>query len=410
MKIKKICCFYFPTLSSKFYFFILFLFGSLCRKCIPGLISDYCFRSNKKKDYNEEKTEKYFDILCNVASDLLTGIFHFKLKNKLKKIDESQERNYNYYISYIYNDETKKQKLFYKLIIIISIIDFICQLIFYVGCFANKENIVDKDKKNHNIDYLYSFLVIDIVSRYIFSIIVLKTNFYFHHRLSFYLNIIVLGVLVVIELIINKMENYEVLFLIISFIQYVLYSYEDILNKDALIKLFIFPETILFWKGIFTFFYFIFFTVFIFIFDDVFVFQNMHFDIDQIFHQIFLRIVFIMFNILRSIYLINVIDFFSSQHMSILKVLETILLSTYYFFDKKYKKEHNIYNNYFDFDDDNIDLIEMIACLLLLLFSLIYNEVIIINCKKMIEKTNFFLLLEANQENSEFLQIIRDMD
>ena len=413
MKIKKLYCFYFPTLSTKYYFFISFLIASLFRICIPGIISDYCFGKNENNKTNnpyiEAKTGKYIDILSNVIGDLLTGFVHCHLKRKYEeKKDEPlepQQNNNKNFIRYIYYDETKKRKLFYKKIIKISIIDFICQLIFFFSCFANKQ-FIEENRKVRNIDYLYSFLVIDIVAKYIFSIIILKTNFYFHHRLSFFLSVVVLAVLFPIELV-YKMKEYNIYFLLISFIQYVLYSYEDILNKDALIKLFIFPESILFYKGCFTFLYFIIFTILIFVFDNI--FQNMDFlDIDKIIHLIITKSIFIFFNIIRSVYLVNVIDFFSSQHMSILKVLETILLSVYYIIDKYIKRDNDEYsnvNNYFYFDNENIDLIEIIAVLLLLFFSLIYNEVIVINCTKMKEKTQFFLLLEANQEKKDFLTL-----
>ena len=97
----------------------------------------------------------------------------------------------------------------------ISFIDFICQLCFYIGCHANKDKI--ETEIPHNIDYLYSFLVIDIVARYIFSRLILKVYFNYHHYLSFILNIIVLLILFIIDLKFKK-DFYNNLFLLLFYI------------------------------------------------------------------------------------------------------------------------------------------------------------------------------------------------
>ena len=51
------------------------------------------------------------------------------------------------------------------------------------------------------------------------------------------------------------------------------------------------------------------------------------------------RAVFVVLNILRSIFLVKVIDKFSSQHLSILKVLESIFMFGYFLIDGKYKDD-----------------------------------------------------------------------
>ena len=211
----------------------------------------------------------------------MTGIIHYILIKKEKKIYDKEQNNENnnaiqnkkyikssLRIEFIFNDETRKTKLFHKIIFLISFIDFLCQLCFYFGCHTNKDIINDQEKKWHNIDYLYSFLVIDIIARYLFSILILKTNFYFHHYLSFLIDIIILLILFIID-IIYKMNEYNLYFLILSFFQYVLYSLEDIINKIALIKLFIHPESLLFYKGLYSLIYFSIFTLFLAIFKDL---------------------------------------------------------------------------------------------------------------------------------------------
>ena len=129
---------------------------------------------------------------------------------------------------------------------------------------------------------------------------------------------------------------------------------------------------------------------------------NIEFNINLL-YGIITRLFFIIVNLFRSVYLVKVIDFFSSQHISFLKVLETIFLFIYYSLDRLYKENNEEYSeidNYFHFDTKiNIDLIEINACLILLFSSLIHNEIIIINCYKLKKNTKYFLSIEADIEN-----------
>ena len=126
-----------------------------------------------------------------------------------------------------------------------------------------------------------------------------------------------------------------------------------------------------------------------------------------ILQKICVKFFFIIFNIIRSIYLVHVIDFYSSQHMSFLKVSESIILFVYYFCDKLYKEKHKEYNNnYFRNDrNDIIDLIEINICLFLLIISLLHNEIIIINYKKVSQKTKYFLNLDSQKEKKDYENI-----
>jgi len=307
----------------------------------------------------------------------------------------------------IFNDETQNTKLLNKIIFCISFIDFLCQLCFYYGgYFTYKEG-----QKLYSIDFLYSFLVIDIVARYFFSRFILKTYFYFHHYLSIVLNIIVLFVFFWIELAF-KIDQYNIYFLIISLIQYVLYSLEDILNKVALIKLYIYPESLLFYKGLYSLVYFFIFTLYLYFAGDLRSQNNGNKHGEKVIGIMITRLIFIIFNIIRSVYLVKVIDIFSSQYISLLKVLETIVLFGYYFIDKFYKKKNiEIYKevyNYLEYKNDadpyleiDIDLVEIIACLILLFISLIHNEIIIINCHKLKRNTKYYLTIVAELEDSE---------
>ena len=98
---------------------------------------------------------------------------------------------------------------------------------------------------------------------------------------------------------------------------------------------------------------------------------------------------FIPFNILRTFSLVNVIDKFTAQHMSFLKVSEAIALFAIYFREEEnYKLEVWAY------------IIQVISFLILLISSLIHNEIIIINHPKLKAKTEYYLDRDADKEKN----------
>ena len=99
-------------------------------------------------------------------------------------------------------------------------------------------------------------------------------------------------------------------------------------------------------------------------------------------------IAFIPFNILRTFSLVNVIDKFTAQHMSFLKVSEAIILFAYYFCIKKENLAIWAY------------VVQIISFLILLISSLIHNEIIIINHPKLKAKTEYFLDRDASIEKN----------
>ena len=412
-EIKNLYCLLIPKLTSKHNLFIYFIIGSLFRKMVPSLLSDYIFKIKKKNiEYHEELREIYFDIVCNVFSDLLTFIpycisryYNNGKSSKTKKKLAGEKKDLN--INFIYNEEKTDKCLTFKIIFIISFIDFICQMLFFGVCILRDIkyfNVTENDSSIlRNPDFLYSFLVIDIVSRYIFSSLILKTYFYAHHHLSFFLNFIGLSILLFID-IKYKIEDYTYLYIIMIIAQYILYSLEDIINKVALNKLFITPESLLFYKGLFSLLYLSILTICLYM-----VYEIKFPNFDKIFiAKLVCRFYFIVFNIIRSVYLVKVIDFFSSEHISFLRVLETIVLFFFYKIDSIQKEyiyknynDTNIVDNYFHLNI-KYEIAEIGAFLILLFSSLVHNEIIILNCKKFKKHTIFFLNIEADKEKTDF--------
>ena len=180
-------------------------------------------------------------------------------------------------------------------------------------------------------------------------------------------------------------------------LQYIGYSFEDIINKVALVRLFILPESLLFYKGIFSFAYLFIFSILLVQIDPNFFpkFQELNsFTIARIITGLF----FIVFNLIRSIYLVKIIDVFSSQHISFVRVIETILLFIFYKVDFYIKENLGMdHSSYFDL---NIwfTILEVIAFLILFISALIHNEIIILDFEKFKNNTKYFLAVEAENE------------
>ena len=223
----------------------------------------------------------------------------------------------------------------FKMIIFgIAILDFICQFTFLLFTLIYKKDAIIPEEYNH------IFLLVDILSRYIFSRIILKTYFYRHQYFSLIFNGIVLIPLCFVDLKYifeqNEIEKNGlpaiIVFFIFTVIQTILYSLEDVLNKEALAKQGFTPYSLLFYKGVYQLVFFIFPLIII-----VFFFSGNEKNANIFAYLCYLlkekftlfavfRFIYGLFNILRTVFLVFVIDVFSSQHLSLLKVLETLLI------------------------------------------------------------------------------------
>ena len=96
--------------------------------------------------------------------------------------------------------------------------------------------------------------------------------------------------------------------------------------------------------------------------------------------------------------------------MSFLKVLESIILFIYYYFDKLYKERHKEYNNNYFGSDIIIDLVEINICLFLSIVSLIHNEIIIINFEKLRKNTKYFREIIAEEEIKKLMKKKKILD
>ena len=170
-------------------------------------------------------------------------------------------------------------------------------------------------------------------------------------------------------------------------IREILYSLEDIINKVAFSTLYILPNTLIFYKGLCQ-------LIYLAIISGLLIFIEIFFGLDMkrnIQWEIQKFICFIPFNIIRTFFLVKVIDKFSAQHMTLLRVGETIIIFTY----NKLPLTFN--ENPFDYNTWQLCL-QIAGFIFLLISTLIHNEIIIINHPKLKAKTEYYLDKDADRE------------
>ena len=380
--------------TKKHSYFFLFILGSFLRVLIPDLLKKYLEKKGQivfsNTDLKFRLTQKYFELIRNIGSDLLFGIFYFihKIRNKdePKKNSQRTYQSNNQKIYFIFNDESSRIPTTYKIILIISIVDIICQLLIPIHFILEDQFFSEKEVVQIEPNQLYYLLFFDIFARYLFSRWILKTFFYLHHYLSFILSLIGLICITIIDIMTKTEKNINFLiFVIISSVQLILYSFEDIMNKVAFRTLYILPNTLIFFKGLFQIIYFGIISAFLFGFG---FYKEYNQNIYRIETEHFLC--FALFNILRTYYLVKVIDKFSAQHMTILKVLECIVLFVYQLFQMNDEEEKRLKNWGL--------ALQIIGFSFLTIASLIHNELLIINHPKLKAKTEYYLDKDADKE------------
>ena len=423
-----------PRFMKKHIYLLLFIIGALTRVLFPDILDYYCPPKYSNKNQNETNltnisniitfledtneganntssnnpenciknltfllTKSYIEIIYNVLSAVLLGIPHFL--NKMRNKEENKNRRQQTYITsnqninFIYlKNESSRIPLMLKIIFIISSVDVFCQLTVPI-----KYIIEDKYfrciQSNHQ-SHFYSVLFFDIFARYFFSRWILKTYFYIHHKLSFILSIIGLIPISIVDFHSKygtTRLKYNWLFISVISIQLIVYSFEDIMNKVAFRALSILTYTLIFYNGLIQFGYFIIISIFFFSFE--------LYDPD-VFHSSFelkKSICSLPFNILRNYYLMKVIDTFSAQYMALLRITETSIIFMY---DQTLKQHINKKEDYKVYNNIHETIIQFLGFLILIVASLIHNEIIIINHRKLKAKTQFYLDKDADKEQN----------
>lgn len=378
-----------PNLTKKYLIFIWFLLSSLTREMDKMFLGDKFYKSvdtrEKKMEINIIK--RFFEIVFNVGCDCLTGVLLlFSTIRNIKESSEKTENNKEKIIVrnlYIYNEESKRSiKSLIKRMICLSFVDFLCQIPFmiFVFFFENDEIIPN--------EYYGVFLSVDIVSRNIFSRLMLGTYFYRHHTVSFIM--ILFGAFLSGSIDLPKIfeegriggDNKELpIFLIILVLQYILYSLEDVINKIILDEQYLTPYALLSLKGIFEIPYFLVLIIVLFLTGKIPFTFNEVFNSEYIGRRIIMRIIFVISNICRSVFLIQIIDKFSSPYFSVVKVGEFLLfyLVILIFHPGKEDQEQEILEK----------AISIITLIIWIISTLMHNEIIVVTVCGLDEYTQF---------------------
>ena len=327
-----------------YYYFLVFWILELAISIIK-----YFFEvetSNKNEIYYKENA--YFNLISLNIADLLAGFLVLfteiqmktKKKEEIKKTKNTQELIYNDY-------SIKRNKFIYIFIIsIFNLLGSSIELFYYL--------FYEEQINKENFEWLIS---VDIITRIIFSKIILKTRLYKHHFIS--LVIFFIGFLPMTIFGILNPDNYLYIFLV--FIKNTLYAIGDIFSKILLTEKFVLPHYLIFWKGIFVFF------IHIILFNILFFTVGIRFSYfyNDTFSIIFLRIFNIVILLPKNLCVMKVIYLFTPHHVGFLNVV--ISLKNYILYISSKGTKNAIFV-----------IITILSLFIVIIGTLIFNEMIIV--------------------------------
>ena len=256
------------------------------------------------------------NLVCLNIGDLLAGFFvlYTHINSKSNKENSEVRRTSSNQVKLIYNDlSIKKNK--YLLILLISIFELIgrsTDLFYYI--YIDSTRIRDGE-----ISWLIS---IDILSRIIFSKMILNSRLYNHHILSIILTVIGLCSMSLSAFIaINSYELSRWPYFAFIFVKFIIVPLEDVINKILLTDKFLLPQSLMFMRGLYN-------LAMLLIIIPTLYFAN-ELKLDFFFNekeigyiiQISLMIFFIAFILLKSFFIMKVIYIFTPQHVAFLNVV-----------------------------------------------------------------------------------------
>ena len=399
-----------PNPSKKQWYFFIFLLGSLLRNIIPALIVNNYDKDNSKKKgralLKALLSKLYIEIIGNIFTALTMGFphFYYRIINTKEYNKRTQEFkniiNQHKQLINFSKYEANTNQIMIMIVFIISFVDVFCQTLvpikYLIEYMLNKDTFGYKDPVP-----LYMPLFFDIFARYFFSRYILKTYFYSHHKLSFLINFIGIILLSIVDIQI-KLGICGSFYIGIIFFKEIMYSFEDIMNKFAFLHVVLLPCSLIFYNGCFQLVFFIIITFLFFICE---ISDDRYINADYLFKHL---LAFTPCDIMRNLFLMKVIDRFSAQHMAFLRVTETVFLFIYTLIvEGKIIPgiENNNENNKIEFK-----ILYILGFTFLLIGSIIYNELIIINTPILKAKTDYYLDKDVDIErtNSDIEESLSD--
>jgi len=357
---------------------------------------------SKNTTHKKGVSSNLFHIYVITFSDLCCIIFYLIRKIKSKKIQSNIE---NYKISknnieLIYNGKLPINKCqLIKRLIIITLTDILGNFSIFVYYLYieiyHKEKIYKK---------LYLILIFNIVSKYLFSRIFLKTYFYRHHYLSFAINTICLVLLGIFDILNVSEEKYYsdnmnvLIYIFLYLFRNIIFSFGDVIGKISFNKDYLSPYSLILIKGIIK-------SIMLLIISFPFFFININdkniiMEIGNIFEghiDIYKYCFIIVNNLFYNILMWIIIDKYSPSHLAMGNVLEVIAPMLYLIF----------------FEINKIDwhfFFEIVINIILIIGTLIHNEILIIKYCKLDQYTKEKYKLRSNEDVIQCLEDGTDDD
>ena len=353
-------------------YFLLVFVSYFLRQYLFNLISETVRKEDYKYGNSKKATKKLFIIYVYIISDLISFIFVLiiKFRTKTPKIESEEiikkKKSSTKDLEYIVNNELpiNRKKLLVRTLLL-SICDFLSQIcLFLIYFFVNNDKLFDSQNK---VDIS---CVLNILSKFLFSRLILKTLFYKHHYLSLGINIFFLIILCVLEIIEMEHTLVNVLYSIIRIFSTFCCSLGDIIGKKALVEEFLTPYSLLLYKGLYEIFILLIFSIpFMFIErDDQIVFSKM-----IVFMNSGKKIMFSLFlmisNLIYNIFIWIIIDRFSPNDRAMASIIEAIT-------DKIFIL---IFQTSIFVQNLSFSILSIIIYFILTIGICIHNEIIVIN-------------------------------
>lgn len=363
-----------------YFYFVLFWILELSSTLIKEFL-DQIYADHKQVNLLFELT----NLICINGADLLAGILVLITFIRLGSINESIEKKKKNTIEQelIYNDFSNR-KYKYRLLLLISALEFIARYIdfFFFAIFSIKRI------RGGEISWLIS---IDFLSRIFFSSILLKFKIFKHHMVTIILTIISLCTMSACAfIVIDDVDFGNWPYFISIGLKFIIVPLEDVFNKILFNEKFLLPHSLMFIRGIFNLLMFILFIpIFILIkskHENYFNFHHKEKYVNK-YLQIFLVFLYTFLYSFRIFCVMKVIYIFSPQHVAFLnEVFYLFLLLRCRLRAKDYP---------------SVIIIDSFCLIIIIISTLVFNEIIIINSCGLNKNTKNSLLLRESQEIQE---------
>ena len=354
---------------------------------IFGIMVEYFLKENEKNEtkkdtnINNNLCSHFFKVFLLIIADLL--IFPLAICIKCRSKRENQEIVYlkNKIHSKNYDKNKSRDRVY--LIFLISILDLISRSVYFSFFFINtmfKRESIGKLPERYHMDYI---VILDFFFRYLFAKIILNTKKFRHHITSFIICFLGFAIYIGIDWFSIDFNINVILYILIILPRAIFFPLEDAVNEKLLSYYFLLPQYLMLFRGLIELVVFSLFTIIAISLK----IELFNINMDAIF---IIKCLFSIVYSVKAFFLIEIIYIFNSQFVSFLVVSETIG-GTIIMFIKGDSKE-NIFV-----------ILEIIALILVLFGTLIYNEIIIINLCGLSEKTGKNLKLEEEAEREDQL-------